>query len=89
MTRILSIENPFQNIIFFGSALGIYNVFIDFKTVQLVSKRVLQILSCGCPTDVACHCWGCWRAPTPVWMDSAGLPAVGQLTIRMQASSCL
>ena len=29
------------------------------------------------------------RVPAPVWMDSAGMPVVGQLATRVQVSSCL
>ena len=41
------------------------------------------------PTDAACHGWGCWWIPKPVWMDSAGTPTVGQLATHVQELSCL
>ena len=56
--------------------------------MQLVSKRVPQVLGCGCPKNVVYHGLGCLQAPTPFWMDSAGLSAVGQLATCVRASSC-
>ena len=68
------------------------DVLLSKNETLYMYKLIINLLLLSITYTMGSHVnkdWGCWQAPVPVWMDSAGLPTVGQLATHVWEPTCL